>query len=386
MTENVDSLPSQARSRSCPRTRRGARTRPTSQWGVGDDAIGLLDGHADRSAEASSLQRGREWRRLVFDSGFGWLGGPLALGGAGRSPQLDEEYRLLEREFDVPDQQPFATGTHLVAPAILANGSEDVQQRFLPGLFRGDLVALSAVERAGGGLRPCGAAHASDARRRRLDRLRAEGVDVTGPSRRCRSAARPDRHGRAEAPRVDDVPRRHAQSGRDGPPAAADDGRDALQRGLPRRRPGPGREPGGTPWERLVGGDGDADGRTRRCRIRCRRTRRSIRSLVSSSWLAISARRTTHAFASGSPPRTPTPSCDGSSCCGCEAAVAAGRPTGPEGSISSCCLPSRADRAANLPAICSERRSRLTPVEWGTFAWAAMGHGRADAAHRRRYR
>jgi alkylation response protein AidB-like acyl-CoA dehydrogenase len=91
------------------------------------------------------LQRGREWRRLVFDSGFGWLGGPPALGGAGRPPQLDEEYRLLEREFDVPDQQPFATGTHLVAPAILANGTEDVQQRFLPGLFRGDLVACQLL-------------------------------------------------------------------------------------------------------------------------------------------------------------------------------------------------------------------------------------------------
>jgi len=113
--------------------------------GVGDDAIGLLDGHADRTAEAASLQRGRDWRRHVFDCGFGWLGGPPALGGAGRSPQLDEEYRLLERAFDVPDQQPFATGTHLVAPAILANGSEDVQQRFLPGLFRGDLVACQLL-------------------------------------------------------------------------------------------------------------------------------------------------------------------------------------------------------------------------------------------------
>jgi len=114
-------------------------------WGVGDDAIGLLDGYRDRIAEAAALERGRAWRRLVFDNGFGWLGGPPTLGGGGRSAQLDEEYRLLEREFDVPDQQPFATGTHLVAPAVLANGSDDVQRRFLPGLFRGDLVACQLL-------------------------------------------------------------------------------------------------------------------------------------------------------------------------------------------------------------------------------------------------
>ncbi|HUF99220.1 MAG TPA: acyl-CoA dehydrogenase family protein [Ilumatobacter sp.] len=124
-------------------SRRTNRTDVT--WGVGDDAIGLLDGHADRAAEATALELGRAWRRLVFDSGFGWLGGPTALGGGGRSPVLDEEYRLLERQFDVPDQQPFATGTHLVAPAVLANGSEDVQRRYLPGLFRGDLLACQLL-------------------------------------------------------------------------------------------------------------------------------------------------------------------------------------------------------------------------------------------------
>ena len=91
----------------------------------GPDAVGLLDGHDDRAEEAAALERSRAWRRLVFDSGFGWLGGPVELGGGGRSAALDEEYRLLERAFDVPDQQPFATGTRLVAPAVLAHGSAD---------------------------------------------------------------------------------------------------------------------------------------------------------------------------------------------------------------------------------------------------------------------
>lgn len=87
-------------------------------WGIGPDAVGLLDTYPSRELEGAALVRSRDWRRLVFDSGFAWLSGPTDLGGGGHSAEFDEAYRLLEREFDVPDQQPFATGTHLVAPAV----------------------------------------------------------------------------------------------------------------------------------------------------------------------------------------------------------------------------------------------------------------------------
>jgi acyl-CoA dehydrogenase len=104
-------------------------------WGLGSDAIGLLEVQPDRQAEAAALDEGREWRRLAYDHGFG----------IGSDPTLDEEYRLLEREFDVPDQQPFATGMHLVAPAIRSHGSSELQRRVLPGIFRGDLVCCQLL-------------------------------------------------------------------------------------------------------------------------------------------------------------------------------------------------------------------------------------------------
>jgi alkylation response protein AidB-like acyl-CoA dehydrogenase len=116
-----------------------------SGWGIGDDGIGLLEGHVDRDAEREGVERARKWRQHVFDSGFGWLGGPTDLGGAGRSPHLDRIYRDLERGFDVPDQQPFATGMNLVAPAVLAHGSDDVKRRYVPGMFRGDLLACQLL-------------------------------------------------------------------------------------------------------------------------------------------------------------------------------------------------------------------------------------------------
>ena len=117
----------------------------TSGWGVGSDAIGLLDTHPSRELETAALERSRAWRRLVFESGFGWLSGPTHLGGGGHSADFDEAYRVLEREFNVPDQQPFATGTHLVAPSVLAFGSDDLQRRYLPGIFRGDLIACQLL-------------------------------------------------------------------------------------------------------------------------------------------------------------------------------------------------------------------------------------------------
>src|SRR4051794_1731580 len=116
-----------------------------SGWGVGSDAIGLLDTYSSREEEATALAQARAWRRLVFDHGFGWLGGPVEFGGAGRDASLDEEYRLLEQAFEVPDPQPFATGTHLIAPAILAHGTDDVRRRYLRGIFRGDLVTCQLL-------------------------------------------------------------------------------------------------------------------------------------------------------------------------------------------------------------------------------------------------
>lgn len=116
-----------------------------SSWGEGDDAVGLLDPHHDRATEAAELVRSREWRRTVFDAGFGWLGGPPEYGGAGRDPLLDEEFRLLEQQYLVPDQQPFATGTHLVAPAILEHGSDDLKRRHLRPLYRGDALACQLL-------------------------------------------------------------------------------------------------------------------------------------------------------------------------------------------------------------------------------------------------
>src|SRR3954447_2007143 len=71
-------------------------------WGEGPE-VARMGGRED-GEEDDRLAAARAWRARVFDAGFGWLGGPVEYGGAGRNPELDRIYRGLEAEFDVPDQ------------------------------------------------------------------------------------------------------------------------------------------------------------------------------------------------------------------------------------------------------------------------------------------
>jgi hypothetical protein len=92
------------------------------RWGQGADDVRLMGGQED-GGEDERLAAARVWRAKVFDAGFGWLGGPVEYGGAGRSRELDQIYRDLEAEFEVPDQGAWGVAWEMVAPAVLAHGS-----------------------------------------------------------------------------------------------------------------------------------------------------------------------------------------------------------------------------------------------------------------------
>jgi alkylation response protein AidB-like acyl-CoA dehydrogenase len=129
--------------------RRATRTEGFT-WGEGADEVRLMGGKEDGS-EDERLAAARVWRATVFDAGFGWLGGPVQYGGAGRSPELDQIYRSLESEFDVPDQGAWGVAWEMVAPAVLAHGSEDVKQRFLRPIYRGELLCSQLLSEPEGG-------------------------------------------------------------------------------------------------------------------------------------------------------------------------------------------------------------------------------------------
>jgi len=131
-----------------------AERRPTRDesfvWGRGAADVRLMGGK-DEGGEDERLAAARRWRAKVFDAGFGWVGGQVQYGGGGRSRELDHLYRELEGEFDVPDQGVYGVAWEMVAPAILAHGSEDVKQRFLRRIFRGELICSQLLSEPEGG-------------------------------------------------------------------------------------------------------------------------------------------------------------------------------------------------------------------------------------------
>ncbi|MEY4372335.1 MAG: hypothetical protein RL219_1104 [Actinomycetota bacterium] len=117
-------------------------------WGRGPEV--RLMGKDDDDPRAL-IAEARAWRAKVFDAGFGWIGGPKEYGGGGRHHDLDGIYRSLESEFDVPDQSAWGVAWEMVAPAILVHGNEDVKQRYLRRIYRGELLCSQLLSEPGNG-------------------------------------------------------------------------------------------------------------------------------------------------------------------------------------------------------------------------------------------
>src|SRR6266571_3706357 len=66
-------------------------------WGSGDDRVTLF-----RGATSEEVDDARDWRRTVFDAGFGWITGPLELGGRGLPAAYEKAYLDIEREYETP--------------------------------------------------------------------------------------------------------------------------------------------------------------------------------------------------------------------------------------------------------------------------------------------
>lgn len=106
-------------------------------WGEGPDEVNSIGSDDD---EHEAMSRSIEWRRTLYDNGFGWISGPTEYGGSGLTPQHEDAFARLLAEYETPDQALFQVSRGMVSPAILAHGSPDLRQRFLPGIHRGDIV------------------------------------------------------------------------------------------------------------------------------------------------------------------------------------------------------------------------------------------------------
>ena len=109
-------------------------------WGQGNDYVGFFgDPQADESADVIAARR---WQRVRHDNGFGWITGPTRYGGRELSSLHDFTYDLVEAEYDTPDTELLSViGLGMVGPTILTHGTDDLRDRYLPALYRGDIIA-----------------------------------------------------------------------------------------------------------------------------------------------------------------------------------------------------------------------------------------------------
>ena len=127
---------------------RRRRSRGPFRWGAGSDRVAIFDEPLGRGED---LERARGWRRSVYDAGFGAITAPVEHGGRGLSPAHERRYYELERQYETPTKTPFNIGLGMVAPTIMAHGSDALRRKYLPALYRGDLIACQLFSEPGAG-------------------------------------------------------------------------------------------------------------------------------------------------------------------------------------------------------------------------------------------
>ena len=116
------------------------RVEITRQWGEGSDKVSLFPERTPEEDRAD-LEAAKSWSMRRFDAGFGWITGPEQYGGRNLPRSYQRIYDHLESGFNIPSQAVFGIGLGMIAPTILAHATEEVKEKYLRKLYRGDIVA-----------------------------------------------------------------------------------------------------------------------------------------------------------------------------------------------------------------------------------------------------
>ncbi len=116
------------------------RVEITRQWGEGSDKVSLFPERTPEEDRAD-LEAAKSWSMRRFDAGFGWITGPEQYGGRNLPRSYQRIYDHLESGFNIPSQAVFGIGLGMIAPTILAHATEEVKDKYLRKLYRGDIVA-----------------------------------------------------------------------------------------------------------------------------------------------------------------------------------------------------------------------------------------------------
>jgi alkylation response protein AidB-like acyl-CoA dehydrogenase len=121
------------------------------RWGQGEDTVAYFNADPPDVKDVK-LRAAKDWQRTRYENGFGWITGPPEYGGRGLTPVHELIYNGIESEYDVPDTGTLSViGLGMIGPTILAHGQQAIKDRYLPALYRGDIIACQLFSEPGAG-------------------------------------------------------------------------------------------------------------------------------------------------------------------------------------------------------------------------------------------
>ena len=151
-----------------------------------------------RDARPRAFEFRRAWQRALNERGWAGLSWPTEYGGAGATLV---EQAIFYEEVARAGAPPMANvlGLAMGGPTVIAHGTEEQKQRFLPPILSADEIWCQGFSEPELGLRPRVAEDPRRARRRRLGGHRPEGLDDVRAPGEVVHARRPHRRRRAQA-------------------------------------------------------------------------------------------------------------------------------------------------------------------------------------------
>ena len=113
--------------------------------GSGGDSL-----FSERDDDAEYLARSRAWQAKKYDAGWAGITWPKEYGGRGGTPIQQIIWSQEAAHYDAPDSV-FGIGIGMGGPTIISHGTDDLKDRLLPRLLRGDDIWCQLFSEPGAG-------------------------------------------------------------------------------------------------------------------------------------------------------------------------------------------------------------------------------------------
>ena len=120
------------------------------EWGVGSDDVSIFD-EVDPAEERAQLDTVRGWRKELASAGLSWITGPVEFGGRGLGYEFQIAFDAHARKREVPSSAPLTVSLGMIAPTILAHGSDVARERYLAAMHAGEVIACQLFSEPGAG-------------------------------------------------------------------------------------------------------------------------------------------------------------------------------------------------------------------------------------------